>query len=147
MRRFALYVAIVFLTGPMDWASAADMPAISAPPNLTAARARIKVKDFAGALALMRPLLDDYKDADLYNLMGFSLRKTGDQKQAFVYYRKALDLKPDHLGALEYQGELFVETGQIDKARENAAHLKKLCPKGCEQLEDLEAAIAKAPKS
>jgi hypothetical protein len=38
-----------------------------------------------------------------------------------------------------------VETGQIEKARENAAQLRKLCPGGCEELADLEKTIAAAP--
>ena len=39
--------------------------------------------------------------ADVYNLMG-SLRKTGDYKQAYTFYRKALEFDPEHKGALEY---------------------------------------------
>jgi tetratricopeptide (TPR) repeat protein len=78
--------------------------------------------------------------------MGFSLRKTGDYSQSYTFYRKALDFNPEHKSALEYLGELYVETGQIEKARENLALLKKLCPNGCEELEDLEQAIAAAPK-
>jgi tetratricopeptide (TPR) repeat protein len=90
-------------------------------------------------------MLVSHQHADVYNLMGFALRKSGDQKQAFTFYRKALDFDPQHKGALEYLGELYVETGQIDKARENVARLKTLCPKGCEELADLEKAIAAAP--
>ena len=147
MRRLVLCLAVALLLGPVRQAVGADSPSPYTAPDLSAARAKIKAKDFAGALALMRPMLNTTIHADLFNLMGFSLRKTGDRTQAFVYYQKALALQPDHVGALEYQGELYVETGQIDKARANAAHLKRLCPKGCEELEDLEAAIAKAPKS
>lgn len=113
-------------------------------PDLTVVRAKIKAKDFNGALADLKPMLQTHQHADVYNLMGFSLRKTGDQKQAFTFYRKALDFDPQHKGALEYLGELYVETGQIDKARENLAALKKLCPAGCEELADLEKTIADA---
>ena len=35
-----------------------------------------------------------------------------------------------------------METGQIEKAKENVAHLKTLCPNGCEELADLEKAIS-----
>ena len=77
--------------------------------------------------------------------MGFSLRKSGDPKQAYTFYRKALDFDPEHKGALEYLGELYVETGQVEKARENVVLLKKLCPSGCEELADLEQAVASAP--
>src|SRR5436190_13929774 len=116
-------------------------------PDLTSVRAKIKAKDFKGALAELTPMLQTHQHADVYNLMGFSLRKTGDTKQAYTFYRKALDFDPQHKGALEYLGELYVETGQIDKARENVAALKKLCPAGCEELADLEKTIAEASKT
>ena len=116
-------------------------------PDLTSVRAKIKAKDFKAALAELTPMLETHQHADVYNLMGFSLRKTGDAKQAYTFYRKALEFDPEHKGALEYLGELYVETGQIDKARENVALLKKLCPAGCEELADLEQVIAVAPKA
>ena len=117
MSRLIVCLVAVLLLGPLSWAHAADSPSPYTPPDLTAARAKIKVKDYAGALALMRPMLNNTIHADLYNLVGFCLRKTGDQKQAWVYYDKALALNANHLGTLEYQGELFVETGQMAKAR------------------------------
>ena len=116
-------------------------------PDLTSVRAKLKSKDYTGALAELTPMLQTYQHADVYNLMGFSLRKTGDRKQAYTFYRKALDFDPQHKGALEYLGELYVETGQIEKARENVVQLKKLCPAGCEELADLEQAIATAVKT
>jgi tetratricopeptide (TPR) repeat protein len=116
-------------------------------PDLTSVRAKVKAKDFKAAIAELTPMLETHQHADVYNLLGFSLRKTGDAKQAYTFYRKALEFDPEHKGALEYLGELYVETGQIDKARENVALLKKLCPTGCEELADLEQAIAAAPKA
>jgi tetratricopeptide (TPR) repeat protein len=110
-------------------------------PDLTSVRVKIKAKDFKAALAELTPMLATYQHADIYNLMGFSLRKTGDYKQAYTFYRKALDFDPNHKGALEYLGELYVETGQFDKAKENVARLKELCPAGCEELADLEKAV------
>ena len=115
-------------------------------PDLTSVRAKIKAKDYQGALAELRRLAASNQHADIYNLMGFCLRKTGDREQAFVYYRKALDFDPNHKGALEYQGELFVETGQMDKAKQNLARLKTLCLFGCEELSDLQEAINAAAK-
>jgi tetratricopeptide (TPR) repeat protein len=70
-----------------------------------------------------------------------SLRKTGDYKTALTYYTKALELKPDHKAAREYLGELYVETGDMAKAREQLASLTKLCPAGCEERADLQKAI------
>ena len=77
-------------------------------PDLTVVRAAIKAKNFDAALTELRGMLTKYQHPDVYNLMGFSLRKTGDQKQAMTFYRKALDFDPDHKGALEYQGELYL---------------------------------------
>jgi tetratricopeptide (TPR) repeat protein len=111
-------------------------------PDLASVRAKIKAKDFKAALAELTPMLATYQHADVYNLMGFSLRKTGDYKQAYTFYRKALDFDPNHKGALEYLGELYVETGQVDKAKENVTRLRELCPSGCEELADLEKAIS-----
>ena len=113
-------------------------------PDLTSVRAKIKAKDFKTAIAELTPMLETHQHADVYNLMGFSLRKSGDSRQAYTFYRKALDFDPEHKGALEYLGELYVETGQVDKARENVVLLRKLCPSGCEELADLEQAVASA---
>ena len=116
-------------------------------PDLTSVRAKIKAKDYKAALAELTPMLETHQHADVYNLMGFALRKTGDYKQAYTFYKKALDFDPQHKGALEYLGELYVETGQVEKAKENVALLQKICPAGCEELEDLQEAIAQAPKT
>jgi tetratricopeptide (TPR) repeat protein len=55
--------------------------------------------------------------------MGYSLRKTGQTQLALEYYNRALALMPKHLGANEYLGELYVELGQMDKAKERLAVL------------------------
>jgi len=132
-----------FFTAPA--ALAVDVVTSRDAPDLTSVRAKIKAKEFKAAITELTPMLETHQHADVYNLMGFSLRKSGDPKQAYTFYRKALDFDPEHKGALEYLGELYVETGQLDKARENLALLKKLCPGGCEELADLEQAVASAP--
>jgi tetratricopeptide (TPR) repeat protein len=111
-------------------------------PDLTAVRAKIAAKDYAGALAELRDLAEDVQQADVYNLLGFTLRKTGDFKTSLTYYTKALEMQPDHKAAHEYLGELYVETGNIVKAKEQLAVLAKLCPNGCEERDDLQKAIS-----
>jgi tetratricopeptide (TPR) repeat protein len=144
MRLPALF-ALAFLGGfCATSALAVDNLTYNSAPDLASVRAKIKAKDYKGAIEELTPMLATYQHADVYNLMGFSLRKSGDYKQAYTYYRKALDFDPDHKGALEYLGELYVETGQLDKAKENVVRLKALCPGGCEELADLEKAISGA---
>jgi Flp pilus assembly protein TadD len=111
-------------------------------PDLSSVRAKIKANDYAAALAKLRDLAEDTQQADVYNLLGFTLRKTGDFKTSLTYYTKALELQPDHKAAREYLGELYVETGNMAKAKEQLAILAKLCPGGCEEREDLQKAIS-----
>jgi tetratricopeptide (TPR) repeat protein len=111
-------------------------------PDLTSVRAKIKTADYRGAVAELKVLADTNQHADVYTLMGFSLRKMGDYPTALTFYKKALDFNADHKGAREYLGELYVETGDLPKAREQLAILTKLCPQGCEEREDLEKALA-----
>ena len=126
-------------------AFAVDNMDASTPVDLTSVRAKIAAKDYKSALAELRDLAEDNQQADVYNLLGFTLRKTGDFKTSLTYYTKALELEPGHKGAHEYLGELYVETGDMPKAKEQLAALTKLCPNGCEELDDLKAAIAGKP--
>ena len=125
-------------------AQAADTVTSQNAPELTTVRAAIKAKNFDAALAELKSMVVKYQNSGVYSLLGFALRKTGDKQQAMTYYRKALDADPAHKGALEYQGELFLEIGQPAKARANMTKLERLCPTGCEELEDLRDAIAHA---
>ncbi|MGO4135405.1 tetratricopeptide repeat protein [Rhizobium brockwellii] len=111
-------------------------------PDLTSVRAKIDARDYAGALAELRGLAEDNQQADVYNLMGYTLRKTGDYRTSLTYYTKALELQPNHRAAREYLGELYLETGEMAKAEEQVSSLKQLCPSGCEELEDLQKVIA-----
>ncbi|NOX82813.1 MAG: tetratricopeptide repeat protein [Alphaproteobacteria bacterium] len=74
---------------------------------------------------------------DILNYLGFAHRKLGKFDRAQDYYAAALELDPDHLGATEYLGELYLELGEIKKARRQLAKLDRLCAFGCAQYEDL----------
>jgi len=146
MKTYALLISLLLAGASIATTDALAIDTVTSrdAPDLTSVRAKIKAKDFKAAIVELTPMLETHQHADVYNLMGFALRKSGDPKQAYTFYRKALDFDPEHKGALEYLGELYVETGQVDKARENVVLLKKLCPGGCEELADLEQAIASA---
>jgi Flp pilus assembly protein TadD len=123
-------------------AHAVDNMSSTDAPDLTSVRAKLNAKDYSAALAELRTLADDVQHADVYNLLGFALRKTGDFKTSLTYYTKALEMQPEHKAAREYLGELYVETGNMEKAREQLAILAKLCPGGCEEREDLQKVIS-----
>ena len=87
----ALTSALFF--GP---ARAVDNMSSSGDVDLTSIRAKIKKKDFSSALSELRELSEDTQNADVYNLLGFTLRKIGDYDTSLSYYTKALELQPDH---------------------------------------------------
>jgi tetratricopeptide (TPR) repeat protein len=80
-------------------------------------------------------------NADAHNYMGYVLRKSNDLKNSAVHYEKALEINPKHLGALEYQGELFLTVGNLDLAKANLEKLDKLCWLGCDEYDDFRASI------
>ena len=109
--------------------------------DLSSVRTKLKADNYASALEELRGLAEDTQQADVYNLLGYTLRKTGDYTTSLTYYLKALELQPDYKAAHEYLGELYVETGKLGKAKEQLAALTELCPGGCEEREDLEKAL------
>ena len=122
----------IMLASSTSVALAVDTEQSADAPDLSAVRAKIKARDFSGAIGELNGMIDKgVLHPDLYSLLGFSLRKSGDQKTAMTFYSKALEFNPEHKGALEYQGELFVEIGDLTRARANAAKLAKREDLGC----------------
>lgn len=80
-------------------------------------------------------------NADVNNLLGYSSRKLKMYGSSASYYTKALKINSSHLGALEYQGELFVTTNKIAAAKKNLQKLQELCGVDCVEYKDLKAAI------
>jgi predicted Zn-dependent protease len=100
-------------------------------------------KEYSTAyLELVSLPLKSKDEADRQNLLGFTARKDGKLETASVHYKNALNIDPNHRGALEYQGELFLMLGQMDDALKNLQKLKKQCWIGCLELTKLEAAIS-----
>jgi len=110
---------------------------------MTKARALIEKNKLKKATKQLRKVVkQDKSNADAWNLLGYSWRKLDKNKKSGKAYAKALKLDPNHKGALEYQGELFIKLGELDNAKANLSRLKALCPDGCQELENLENALA-----
>jgi Flp pilus assembly protein TadD len=114
-----------------------------APDKLSAVRAQIAAKNFPGAIDELKRI-NDTGDADWNNLMGYSLRKspTPDFASAETFYDEALRIDPKHRGALEYSGELYLQTGNLEKAEQRLAALDKACFFPCSEYSDLKKAVA-----
>tara|TARA_B100000787_G_scaffold145102_1_gene115125 strand:- start:994 stop:1500 length:507 start_codon:yes stop_codon:yes gene_type:complete len=100
---------------------------------------------FDEAHKALKSLPDVGNRAERYNLLGFTARKSGDLIAAAEYYEKALYINSKHVGTLQYQGELFITLGNIEKAEQNLIKIKKICwIFSCVESTKLEDAIQKA---
>ena len=76
------------------------------------------------------------------NLLAYSQRKSDDLKASLANYKKALALDPSHKDAHEYIGELYLRLADLVSAEKHLNRLDQLCFFGCEQLDELKAAIS-----
>lgn len=121
--------------------SSDDSSETDSAPIYAEAKAKIDAEDYAAALPLLDKLTaDEPQNADAWNLRGFANRKLGNMDVAATSYTAALKINPGHLGALEYQGEMYLELGQTDAAKENLKKLQGLCG-DCEEATDLADSI------
>ena len=81
--------------------------------------------------------------ADIYNLLGFSYRKLENPEldKSFAAYMMALEIDPEHAGAHEYLGELYLMRDQKNQAMRMLSKLENLVGKNAEEYKDLLKAI------
>ena len=81
--------------------------------------------------------------ADIYNLLGFSYRKLENPEldKSFAAYMMALEIDPEHAGAHEYLGELYLMRDQKNQAMRMLSKLETLVGKNAEEYKDLLEAI------
>ena len=131
----------------MQPALAADTSDSNGPHDLETAKTLIAKKDWASAIASLEKFVKaNPNNADGFNLLGFSLRNSKRYPEAIFNYKEALRIDPNHRGAHEYLGQTYVQTKQLDKAKELLASLEKICGVKCEEYLDLKKAIDKVKK-
>ena len=82
---------------------------------------------------------------DVLTYTGYVWRKLGRLDTAEAYYREALGIAPNHVGATEYYGELMVQRHDLAGARRMLAKLETVCSFGCVETEDLRRWIDNGP--
>ena len=82
--------------------------------------------------------------ADVYNLLGFSYRKNDnpDLDKAFESYKIALEANPEHAGAHEYLGELYLKLGDKFMAEKMLTKLETIAGTSSDEYKKLKKAIA-----
>jgi Flp pilus assembly protein TadD len=129
-------------------ASAADTettPAANAQnTDYAAGQKWVEAKDWKRAVASFeRATSAEPKNADAWNMLGYSRRWAGDVKGAFAAYDRALALDPKHRGANSYLGIAHLRNNDLPKAQTQLTKVEGLCGKDCEEYKRLADAIAK----
>ena len=107
------------------------------------ARDMIKGEHYNQAIPLLNKVIAEQpKNADALNLLAYSQRKTDDVQASLSNYKKALAIEPSHKDAHEYIGELYLRMGDLANAEKHLKRLDSICFSGCEQYDELKAAIA-----
>lgn len=91
---------------------------------------------------LERALEDRPHSADILNYLGYTNRMVGNYQLSLAWYRKALAEDPDHKGAHEYLGELYLNLHDLASAQGQLAELARLCPDSCDERDTLTKSIA-----
>ena len=123
--------------------SAGSSSSVDANKEYLKAEKLIKSDEFEKAIIALNKLLtetpDGYTKADLYNYLGYATRK--QQKPNFEkaekYYIEALKINDQHIGALEYLGELYYETDRLEEAFELLDRLESAAGKDSEEYLEL----------
>jgi len=139
----ALPLLSIALAGPVLAAETETTPIANAKADdYAAGQKALSTKNWAlAASSFKKVVAENPKNADAYNLLGFSSRWLGKYDEAFAAYDKALALDPKHKGALEYSGIAYLKVNQKPKAEAQLAKLRTICA-SCEETTDLAKAIA-----
>ena len=146
MRRNGLFLAVVALfglalAGPLQAAGGGSSTPKN--PDFAAGAKLVAAGDYMAALPLLeKAVATEPGNADAQNYLGYNHRKLGNREKALEHYQLALQADPEHRGANEYLGELYLEMDDLPKAEDRLAVLDRACFFGCDEYSDLKKAIA-----
>lgn len=143
MKHFIAIITLFLLTQNSFAAGNDSANEVVKPSSYSKMLKLIKNEQYAEAVQGLEKILETKKynkDADILNHYAFALRKTNNLTKAEEFYQKALSIEPTHREALEYIGELYVDTKRMDLAN---ATLKKLENCRCEEYAELKSYINK----
>ena len=119
---FLIFSSLAFSAGTNN--SASYDQGTSVTKDFKNAQKLIYSKKYEKAIDILISLEDKkpigFSKADLYNYLGFATRKKNNPnyEDAEEYYLLALSIDANHIGALEYLGELYIETDRLGQAEE-----------------------------
>ena len=113
-------------------------------PDYAAGKQAMEKKDWPeAARRFAKAAAGDPDNPDLQNYLGYSYRNLKQFDLAFKHYKRAIEIDPRHRGAHEYIGETYLLVGDPGNAEKHLAALREICLLSCDELVDLEKAIAR----
>jgi tetratricopeptide (TPR) repeat protein len=141
-RALLLALLLAITPAPARAVGPSDTP-LTEEPLYRSGVVAIEAKDYGLALRIFHRLQPEHAAApEIANWLGFAYRKLKRYPESKRWYDQALLLDPNYLPALEYQGEWYIETGDLASARANLAKLERLCGR-CHEWQDLDASLRK----
>lgn len=136
-----------FAMGGSNSSATSKKPAARSEPSLSDAEREVKAKQYRRAIMKLEQVVrKNPRSVDAYNYLGYSHRQLGEYDRSIRYYQTALRLDPNHRGANEYVGQLYLKMGDVRNARRQLAKLRRICGPGCEEHDNLRASIRAARK-
>ena len=99
----------------------------AAPDPVARARERFAVRDYHGAVLLLREaVVEGLAYADGFNLLGLSLALIGRSSDALDAFDRALELNPRYVEAHLNRAVLLTDMGRVEEARVGFAEAERL---------------------
>ncbi|HTW33293.1 MAG TPA: tetratricopeptide repeat protein [Rhizomicrobium sp.] len=100
-------------------------------------------QDYEDAIRhLLRVNSVEQGNAEILNDLGYATRMTGDYDTSLDYLQRAIVRNPDLKIAYANLGMLYLSMHKPDEAHQQLDALKRLCPRGCEEQDNLSQSIA-----
>lgn len=144
MKKIIVFISFFLLLINSVYAAGSDSSnEVVKPSSYTSVLKMIKDEKYNEAITSLENILKTskyQKDPDILTHYAFALRKTKNFTKSEEYYLKALSIDSKHRGALEYLGELYVDTKRLDLANKT---LQKLENCRCAEYSELKNYISK----
>lgn len=141
-----LTIGVILAVSNAFAAGTSSTTTTSSPSSFSKAKEMVENRKYKSAVPILEKFVKKQpNNADGWNLLAFSNRKLENFKVALQQYKTALRIDPEHQGANEYLGELYLKIGDLLQAKESLAILNRLCTakfKGCSEYHTLKEKVS-----
>jgi len=147
MRYFLVNVIVFVLFSKFVLANMQDPPTTVNDNNILIDKQVIQNTIEAGEYELARTNLKSFieinsSDYEAYNLLGYVERQLQNYELAIHFYKKALSLDKNFIGAHHYIAVTYLEMDNLESAKHHLDQLDLICLFGCDDFYDLKNKIA-----